>query len=261
MLPVFLTIIAFFASTIGSICGIGGGVIIKPVLDMIGILNVKSINFLSGCTVLAMSAYSILLANISKGCLIEWKTTTPLAVGSVVGGYLGRELFQATSTILGEQAGLVQAICLLILTTGTMAYTLKKKHIKTLRITSIFICIVVGLILGVSSAFLGIGGGPINLIVMFYFFSMSAKTAAQNSLYIILFSQLTSLFTTIITDQVPQVCLLYLGLMVLGGIMGGICGRKINKRINAKVVDSLFVAMMVIIIGINSYNVFKFLCP
>ena len=54
------------------------------------------------------------------------------------------------------------------------------------------------------SSFLGIGGGPINLVVLFYFFSMETKTAAQNSLYIILFSQITSLLTTLITHSVPE---------------------------------------------------------
>lgn len=35
----------FFASVIGAICGIGGGVIIKPVLDSVGILDVTAISF------------------------------------------------------------------------------------------------------------------------------------------------------------------------------------------------------------------------
>ncbi|MEI3183290.1 MAG: sulfite exporter TauE/SafE family protein [Lachnospiraceae bacterium] len=45
------------------------------------------------------------------------------------------------------------------------------------------------------SSFLGIGGGPINLVVLLYFFSMDTKAAAQNSLYIILFSSDHQLFT------------------------------------------------------------------
>ena len=33
------------ASTIGGICGIGGGVIIKPVLDALGLMSVSAISF------------------------------------------------------------------------------------------------------------------------------------------------------------------------------------------------------------------------
>lgn len=55
---VFLAV-SFLASTVGAICGIGGGVIIKPVLDMFAVLDVSTISFLSGCTVLAMTCYSV----------------------------------------------------------------------------------------------------------------------------------------------------------------------------------------------------------
>ncbi len=44
----------------GAICGIGGGVIIKPTLDAFGVLSVSTISFLSGCTVLAMTCYSVI---------------------------------------------------------------------------------------------------------------------------------------------------------------------------------------------------------
>ena len=48
-------IISLLASVAGAICGIGGGVIIKPTLDLFHLDSVSTISFLSGCTVLAMS--------------------------------------------------------------------------------------------------------------------------------------------------------------------------------------------------------------
>ena len=47
MLLVIFCLICFFASIIGAICGIGGSVIIKPVLDAFGIMDVATISFLS----------------------------------------------------------------------------------------------------------------------------------------------------------------------------------------------------------------------
>ena len=254
---IFVTV-AFFSSIIGAICGIGGGVIIKPVLDMVGILDVKTINFLSGCTVLAMSTYSIVMAKVKRESLVEWKTATPLAVGAAVGGLLGKEIFQIISQRIGERAGAIQAICLIIMTVGTLLYTLKKEHIRTYHLVNIAVCVVVGLILGIASSFLGIGGGPINLVVLFFLFSMRTKTAAQNSLYIILFSQLASLCSTLVTNSVPNVNVWLLMLMIVGGIMGGFFGRKINKKIDSQMVDKLFIGLMIVIILINIYNVFKF---
>ena len=40
--------VSILSCTAGSVCGIGGGVIIKPVLDATGVMGVSSISFLSG---------------------------------------------------------------------------------------------------------------------------------------------------------------------------------------------------------------------
>ena len=95
--------------------------------------------------------------------------------------------------------------------------------------------------------------GP-NLVVLYYFFSMSTKVAAQNSLYIILISQITSVTTTLFTKTVPEFEWLWLVLMVAGGIGGGAVGRKINKKIDDKHVEILFIGLMFTIIGISCYN-------
>lgn len=51
--------ISLLASIVGAICGVGGGIIIKPALDAMGTLDVSAINFLSACTVLSMSVVSV----------------------------------------------------------------------------------------------------------------------------------------------------------------------------------------------------------
>ena len=88
---------------------------------------------------------------------------------------------------------------------------------------------------------------------------MSTKVAAQNSLYIILFSQATSFLQTLITRTVPDVSLLLLLGMVAAGLLGGIAGRSINKKIDDNVVNKLFIALMAVIILINIYNTVKYL--
>ena len=49
-MEILVLLIAFGASVVGAICGIGGGVIIKPLLDAFGIASVAEISFLSGST-------------------------------------------------------------------------------------------------------------------------------------------------------------------------------------------------------------------
>lgn len=260
-LYVLFWVISFGASIAGAICGIGGGVIIKPTLDAFGVLSVSTISFLSGCTVLAMSCYSVMKNKMAGENIVDLKTGTPLAIGAAIGGIAGKSMFQSVSNLFAdkEMVGAVQAACLLMITAGTLIYTLNKDKIHTHVVKNVAACIGIGLFLGILSAFLGIGGGPVNLVILFYFFSMDTKTAAQNSLYIILFSQITSLISSIVTRTVPDFSLLLLVLMVVGGMLGGICGRKINKKINSTVVDQLFVFLMAVIILINIYNIYQFL--
>lgn len=254
-------IVSFGASIAGAVCGIGGGVIIKPTLDALGILSVSTISFLSGCTVLAMTCYSVIKAKTSGESLIDMKTGTPLAIGSAIGGVAGKSMFQAVSGMFADKdmVGAIQAGCLLVITVGTLVYTIKKDQIKTLHVSNWPACLSIGVVLGIFSSFLGIGGGPINLVVLFYFFSMETKTAAQNSLYIILFSQITSLLSSLVTKTVPEFSIWLLVIMVAGGILGGMSGRGINKRIDSGVVDKLFIILMVAIIGINLYNIYQFM--
>lgn len=253
-------LVSFAASIAGAICGIGGGVIIKPVLDLFGWASVSTISFLSGCTVLSMSCYSVGKSMLTGEKSVALKTGTPLAVGAAVGGIVGKELFGIVKALFENQnsVGAVPAVCLMLITIGTLVYTVFKGRIKTLRIENPLACIFIGLFLGVLSSFLGIGGGPINLVVLYFFFSMDTKTAAANSLYIILFSQITSLISTIVSRSIPPFDIKTVVFMVCGGIAGGIVGRIFNKRLNNTAVDKLFMGLMFIIILISAYNAIKY---
>ena len=186
------------------------------------------------------------------------KVGTPLAIGAAMGGVVGKQMFSAISARFAETAGAVQAVCLFAITLATMLYTLNKSRIRTRRIFKAWVCLAIGLVLGIMSRFLGIGGGPINLVVFYFFFSMDTKTAAQNSLYVILISQVTSLLATLVTRSVPTFGWLSLLLMVAGGIGGGMLGRVFNKRMDNRAVDKLFMGLMVVIMGISLYNVYQY---
>jgi len=254
-------VVSFLTSIAGAICGIGGGVVIKPTMDMFGFASVSTISFLSGCTVLAMSFY-----NVSKNFMagdggIELKTGTPLVLGAVVGGIIGKQVLILAKGLfdIPNRIGALQAGCLAILTLGTLIYTINKMRIKTYQIENTLLCALIGLLLGFLSSFLGIGGGPINLVALYFFFSMNIKKAAQNSLYIILFSQISSLAATLWSRSVPEFTILQLVFMVAGGILGGMVGRRLNTKMDETAVGRLFQILMIIIILISIYNVYQYL--
>lgn len=257
---VIFFLVSLLASTAGAICGIGGGVVIKPVLDMLRLESVATISFLSGCTVLSMSCYSVSRSLLAGERRVSLRTGTPLAIGAAVGGLLGNQLFSAVKALFEDPntVGSVQAACLAVITVATLLYTLNKGRVHTHSVKNPAVCVGIGLALGVMSSFLGIGGGPINLMVLYYFFSMDTKTAAANSLYVILFSQAASLLSTLATQTVPDFRWEHLIVMVAGGIGGGVIGRALNKKMDDRMVERLFVVLMAAIIGISVYNCWRY---
>ncbi len=116
----------------------------------------------------------------------------------------------------------------------------------------------IGLILGLLSSFLNIGGGPFNLIVLSYFFSMDSKTAALNSLYIILFSQVANLISTFIQGEIPSIKWGMLISMMISGAIGGYVGRRIAKHIDNEKTDRLFFVLLGIIVLLGIYNIVQY---
>ncbi len=256
-MEIISVIVALLSSIAGAICGIGGGVIIKPVMDAVTEYSAATINFISSATVLCMSGYSIARGFVLKKSEVHVPTACKLGVGAAIGGVVGKLIFEIIKEkVVGSNIlTAIQAIVLLLITIGTLLYTFNKKQITTRNVTNWGLTIIIGLALGLISSFLGIGGGPMNLPVLYYFFSMKTKEAAQNSLFIIVISQFTSLLFTVANGAVPaNLPVVLLIIMSLAGVVGGIVGRVINKQINSRGVEKLFILLLSVIVCICIYN-------
>lgn len=256
-----ICLITLFACTIGKICGMGGGVLIKPIMDALGLFSVSTINFYSACTVTAMSGWSVGKSLRSGEKQLDLRISTPLALGAALGGFAGKDLFSRMAALCSDPnaAGGVQAAILFVLTLLTFFYTLKKERIRGLQLRNPVLCSLVGFALGVLGAFLGIGGGPFNMAALFLFFSMPTKQAAENSLYVILISQIAGLAKTILSSVPAFEPLLLLG-MLLCGILGSELGGKLNQRLDGANATRFFEAAMLLVMAVSVYNFFKYLC-
>ena len=243
MMILFVFVVCLCASTIGGICGIGGGVVIKPLLDATGIMSVSTVSFLSGLTVLAMSLISVYKNRKTKE--LDAKRSIPLGLGAAVGA--------------DQLVGMIQAIVLGLMVLGTLAYVRNKARIRTKDVHSASVAVVIGLLLGMCSSFLGIGGGPMNLAVLYYFFSMGTKQAAVNSILIILMSQVMSLIVSLATGSVPAFEVPVLLAMVAAGAIGGFVSAKLHRKLSAETTDKLFSGLLVVIFLICCYNAIKWM--
>lgn len=254
-------LVAFLACVLGTICGMGGGIIIKPALDALNVMSVATVTFLSGCTVISMSLWSVGKNIVKKETILDMGSTPFLAVGAAAGGLAGKQLFTAVASLFRdkEMAGGVQACLLLLATFATFIYTWNKDKITSKQVKSRIVCVVIGFLLGMLGAFLGIGGGPFNVAVLCYFFSMPTKKATQNSLMIVLFSQLASTLKTMLGDGIPQMNAAILLGMIVCAVAASEFGRRLNQKIDNRQAAYCLEGAMVLIMCINVYNIYRFL--
>lgn len=254
MLFVYI-LISFLATLLGSLTGLGGGIIIKPSLDMVGDLPGETIGVLSAITVFSMSLFSIIRFT-RMGVRIPTGIVVRVAIGSLFGGMIGQSLLSslAVNTSAG-QLKIIQNILLAFLIVGVflymkyqpLGYRIKRKDVVSL---------ITGLLLGILSSFLGVGGGPFNIVAFLYLFRFDIKHAGISSLVSILFSQSAKLLTITVTSGFSGYDLSALPYMIAAAILGAQVGVMLNKKLSIKGVERLFIGAQWLIFGIALINVF-----
>lgn len=254
MLIAIYSFVILAATTLGAFVGLGGGVIIKPVLDFIGAEPRMQVDFLSAAAVFTMSVVSTGKA-IKRKEHFDKNIIIFIAFGSVAGGFLGSYCMDLLSGV-AEQGIIrcIQAFTLAILLTAVSIYVAKKR--KSFHIKNNFAILLVGLILGFIASFLGIGGGPINVAVLTLFFSMNVKESAVYSVAIIFFSQLSKLVTIFASSGIEPYAHQWKTLIFIlpAAILGGIIGSKLNRKFDDKLIRKVFVTVMILLILLNIYN-------
>lgn len=250
----FLT--GLLATMFGSMAGLGGGIIIKPVLDFLGDYDVESIAVLSATTVFAMACISLITSTKSE-VKINVKSSFTIAVGSILGGIVGKLSF---GSIVGsiqnvDKVTVIQSLMIAVLMCFIYMFVRYKHKMKTYEMNNVWMIVLIGFVLGVLAAFLGIGGGPFNVAILALFFSMGAKESALNSIFIIFFSQLSALVLLAFTTGFSSLDLSMLLYMVPGGMLGGFVGSKIAKRVDGQLVEKIFAVGIILIIVISAWNV------
>jgi len=249
-------IVIILANTVGSISGMGGGVIIKPVLDTIGYHSVVSVAFYSSVAVFTMSITST-LKQISNGVKIEVKPALTISFGSIVGGLLGNKLFEHLLYIFPyeESVKLIQIGLTILSLIFVLIYT--KEGMKTYSLGKMHWYFLVGLFLGWLASLLGIGGGPINITLLMLLFSIPIKQATTYSIITIFFSQLSRLISVGLSTGYGIFDLSILYWIIPAAMLGGFLGGKLSKTFPDHMVMKIFKVVVISVIFLNLWNGIK----
>ena len=256
---IIYSIIVLCATMIGAITGLGGGIIIKPAFDFVGIDTTSMISVYSTVAVFTMCLVSIYKRS-KQGFHVKKQIALGLALGSIVGGKIGDVIFLHAVDNWGSQAvSATQSVILFLLLGGIILFTLNKESIRTLEVTNLVAIVTIGLTVGIISVYLGIGGGPLNIALLVYFFSMKAKDAAAYSILMIFFAQIIKMGTVLRDfEKYNNVSLVILAIAIFA-VLGGWIGTKIQSKLTHEAVEKLYLGLMGILVLMTAFNVFKFI--
>ena len=252
--------------------GVGGGFLITPLLFFIGIPPAVAV---------ATSTNQIVAASIS-GVLAHFKRKTVdlvmggvLLIGGVIGSAIGIVIFNYLRA-MGQVDLLVQLCYVLFLgAIGTLMFVeslrairrasrpsavpQRRKHnwIHNLpfkmkfRVSGLYISVIppvmVGMLVGILAAVMGVGGGFIMVPAMIYILGMPTKVVIGTSLLQIIF---VAGFTTMLhatTNQTVDVLLALL--LLIGGVIGAQIGTRIGVKMKAEQLRILLAIMVLVVCG------------
>ncbi len=246
-------IIVLMATTIGACAGIGGGIIIKPCMDMVGLDHLRVIGFYSANAVFAMTCLSS-LKRLLKDRKFNYQLFLLISLSSVLGGFCGNELLKGLFSMIDQVIiGRMQSVMLCVMLIVLCFYYLLTPD--SLRLKNRPLIFVTGWGLGLISSFLSIGGGPANVALFGYLFGFPLKICVTYSLATIFFAQGSQLASIALMEgysSFPCEALLFI---IPTALAGSHIGSYLYRKMKDNQIRILLVITMVAVIGINLMNI------
>ena len=252
--------------------GVGGGFLITPLLFFAGIPPAVAVA--TSTNQIVASSFSALLAHLKRKT-VDIPMGTVLLIGGLIGSGLGVIVFNHLKSL--GQVDLLVKLCYVVFLgiIGGMMFIEalnairktrsgrkpeRKKHHwihglpfkMRFRVSGLYISVIppllVGMLVGVLAAIMGVGGGFIMVPAMIYLLGMPTKVVVGTSLFQIIF---VTAFTTMLHATTNYTVDIVLALLLLiGGVIGAQIGTGIGLRMKAEQLRILL-ASMVLLVCIN----------
>ena len=229
--------LGFAAGLLGSMIGLGGGIIVVPVLTFLGFPpTVAASNSLFA----ALSNATASTISYSKQKRIEYSLGLKLGLLSIPGTVLG-------AIISTDVAPDIFKILFGFVLIASAAYIFLRKKIetkeKTISKQMIVFAIGASFFAGIISSFFGIGGGIIFVPLMVVGMGMAMKKAAPTSQMILLFASLSGV---IVHSFLGHPDFLQAGFLSIGSFIGGLVGARLSIDIKERYLQILVSAVILI---------------
>lgn len=251
--------------------GVGGGFLMTPLLFFIGIPPAVAVA--TEANQIVASSFSGVLAHFKRKT-VDLRMGTVLLIGGLMGAALGIYVFNILKA--QGQVDLLVKLCYVVflgVIGGLMFFESlnairnvkkgkapkRKKHNwihglpfkMRFRVSGLYISVippvVVGVLVGILAAIMGVGGGFIMVPAMIYLLGMPTKVVVGTSLFQIIF---VTAFTTMLhatTNYTVDIVLAVL--LLVGGVVGAQVGTRIGVKMKAEQLRILLAIMVLAVCG------------
>jgi uncharacterized membrane protein YfcA len=217
--------LGFAAGVLGSMIGLGGGIIVVPILTFFGFSPTLAA---SNSLFAAFSNAVASTISYSRQKRIEYSLGLKLGLltipGTILGAYISSDVTPEIFKILFGFVLIASAV-----------YIILRKKIesreKNLSKQMMVFAVGASFFAGIISAFFGIGGGIIFVPLMVVGMGMAMKKAAPTSQLILLFASFSGVIVHTILGHSD---FLQAGLLSVGSFAGGLVGARLSVDIKEK---------------------------
>ena len=277
-----LWIILLGAATgvLSGLFGVGGGFLTTPLLIFTGIP--PTVAAASAATqVTGASVSGVLAHGRNKG--VDYQIGLVIVAGGMMGALIGAGLFNLLRAI-GQIDTVINLLYVILL--GSIGGVMLREALQSLGYVSadgsgqraakrrhhpwiaalpyrwrfyrsgLYISpiapLVLGLVVGILTMLMGVGGGFLMVPAMLYILGMSAKVVVGTSLFNILF--ITMLVTMVHAFTTRAVDIVLAGLLLLGSVLGAQFGTKIAQLVKPELLRLILAAIVVAIAARMAYG-------
>lgn len=239
------------AGLMGGLLGVGGGVVLVPLMAVFGGIGVREAVPVS-LTAIVASSFAASNSYLKKG-MVDLELTVIIALvmvmGNITGSYLST-VVPSDVTRLALTAVLLFTAVQLLVGTGSQSVS----TFKRIRHDRYPLCAVLALFIGALAGLIGIGGGELLVPLLFLVGGVSLSTARGTSSLVIGFSAAAACAVYFLNDRIN---LSILPPVVFGMIVGAKLGSILGTRARPWMVKTLYVAVAIYLSQRLSWHVIE----
>ncbi|QKS72202.1 sulfite exporter TauE/SafE family protein [Paenalkalicoccus suaedae] len=258
---IILALVGFIAAIVGSLLGLGGGILIVPALLLIDQLSVEMTPQLAVGTSLLIMIFTGLSSTIAYKAQgkVDIRSGLLFFIGSgpgAIAGVLINRRLDIDGFFLAFGIFIIALSIILTFKDKVKPLPIRqeriKLHVDDTGVTHQYgltpsIAIVLSFFVGMLSGLFGVGGGSIMVPAMILLFAFPPHLAVGTSMFLVFLSALTSATSHVLLEQIVY---LYALVLIPTAWIGAKVGAAINRRMNSVLLVRIF-QLFLLIIGLR----------